>query len=185
MTSKRVRIEAGEWRGRGLSYPQDRFVRPTMQKVKASVFNTLGAALRGAVFADVYCGAGGMGLEALSQGASFVHFVDTEPRAITALLRNLDDLGVPAEHYRVHRADVRLLAPLDPAPVLVYGDPPYAQHDLVEAMLAKFAPGVYDSLDRVVVEHDASWEPIAAAGMAVWRRKTFGDTTVSYFCPEE
>ena len=54
-------VGSGEWRGRALEYPDDITLRPTMQRTKHSLFSSLGRRLRGAVFADCFAGAGGVG----------------------------------------------------------------------------------------------------------------------------
>jgi len=87
-----VRIGAGAYKGRTLRYPAaagPARIRPTAARTRESVFNALQDEVRGAVFVDLYAAAGGVGIEALSRGASFVHFVERDAVALAALEENL------------------------------------------------------------------------------------------------
>ena len=64
-----MRVTGGIGKGRRLKVPAGSRVRPTSDKVKQALFNILGDKVRGAVFLDLYAGAGGVGIEALSRGA--------------------------------------------------------------------------------------------------------------------
>jgi 16S rRNA (guanine966-N2)-methyltransferase len=74
------KITAGSLKGRTLILPQDDSIRPTKNRVRQAVFNLLGARLdwEGQTVADVCCGSGAWGLEALSRGAANVLLVDTQ-----------------------------------------------------------------------------------------------------------
>jgi len=69
-------------RGRILKVPQGDQVRPTSDKVKQSLFNILGERIVGAIFLDLFAGAGGIGSEALSRGAERAVFVDTSKTSL-------------------------------------------------------------------------------------------------------
>lgn len=178
-----VKVIAGKFKGRLLEYPP-RAVRPTMQRVKSSIFESLGPSIKGTVFMDLYCAAGSMGIEALSRGADFAYFVDTDRRALKTLQRNLEICGVPAHSYRIHRMDV--LAFLEGGsveevgPDLVYVDPPYADTDfrLLLELLDKIA---YSREAVVIVEHPSSVRVDPGVQLASDRVKSFGQTAVSFF----
>jgi len=80
-----MRIVAGEWRGRTLKSPSWPGLRPTSDRLRETLFNILGPAIRGARVLDGYAGTGAIGIEALSRGAAWVCFVDNDRRA-TALV---------------------------------------------------------------------------------------------------
>ena len=86
-----MRIIAGSKRGMKLLSPKGRDTRPITDRVKESVFNIMQKwdLPAGAVAADLFCGTGSMGLEALSRGAQWVTFIDKDRRAIELLDRNL------------------------------------------------------------------------------------------------
>ncbi len=96
-----LRIIAGRHRGRRLETEPGSRVRPTAGRVREAVFNKLthglisegGAALTGVRVADIFAGAGAMGLEALSRGAAHVTFVDLTGRSLRLIERNVESLG--------------------------------------------------------------------------------------------
>jgi len=89
MPLKPLRVIAGTARGlRLLSVPGDR-TRPITDRAKESLFNILRPTLKGAAFLDLFAGTGAVGIEALSQGAGFVRFLDNQRAAIDAINANL------------------------------------------------------------------------------------------------
>ncbi len=90
-----MRIIAGSKRGMKLLSPKGRDTRPITDRVKESVFNIMQKwdLPAGAVAADLFCGTGSMGLEALSRGAQWITFIDKDRRAIELLDRNIAKAG--------------------------------------------------------------------------------------------
>ena len=86
-----MRIIAGTKRGMKLLSPPGRDTRPITDRVKESLFNILNnhGLPDGAVVADLFCGTGSMGLEALSRGAAWVTFFDKDRRVIEILKKNI------------------------------------------------------------------------------------------------
>ena len=82
-----MRVIAGSAGGVRLSVPRTG-VRPTMDRVKAAIFSSLGDTVIGARVLDLFAGSGALGIEALSRGASFALFVDDDARAIESVRRN-------------------------------------------------------------------------------------------------
>lgn len=153
-----------------------------MQRTKSSIFESLGRRVRDSVFVDLYCGAGAMGIEALSRGARLVDFVERDRTAVDFLRRNLEQCGLNASHYRIHAADVLetlragVLARSEADIVLV--DPPYGDTDF-PLLLALLSAIGYSGSGLVVLEHPSGM--VIDSTMPLWREKTFGQTTVSYF----
>jgi 16S rRNA (guanine966-N2)-methyltransferase len=130
--SRVLRIIGGTWRGRKLRFPASAGIRPTPDRVRETLFNWLGAAVRGAHCLDLFAGSGALGLEALSRGAAQVTFIERDATAA----RELGELltAWQAADARVVRADaLKFLAgiarPLD----IVFLDPPFASALLGEA----------------------------------------------------
>jgi 16S rRNA (guanine966-N2)-methyltransferase len=89
MSLKPLRVVAGSARGMHLrSVPGDK-TRPITDRAKESLFNILRPHLSGASLLDLFAGTGAAGIEALSQGASFVRFLDNQKAAIDTINANL------------------------------------------------------------------------------------------------
>jgi len=93
VSTGRLRIIGGRWRGRRLHFPAVAGLRPTPDRVRETLFNWLAAPLPGARCLDLYAGSGALGLEALSRGAAAVTFVEKTAVAARALVEHLRALG--------------------------------------------------------------------------------------------
>src|SRR5688500_4547605 len=131
---------------------------------------------------DLFAGAGGVGLEALSRGAAHVTFVERDARAVAALRENIAALGVGGA-ARVVRDDVlRALAALARAGErfgLVFLDPPY-ETDLATRTLGALGDGalVVDG-GLVIAQHLTKRAPPDVAGaLRAFRARRFGETTL-------
>ena len=87
-----MRLTGGLNGGRRLIAPRGQQTRPTAAKVREAIFNILGPPPEGNVL-DLYAGTGALGLEALSRGATSAVFVEREHAPLTALRRNIKELG--------------------------------------------------------------------------------------------
>jgi 16S rRNA (guanine966-N2)-methyltransferase len=123
-----TRIVGGQARGRRLVVPP-RGTRPTSERAREALFNTLRAELdlEGARVLDLYAGSGAVGLEALSRGAGAAVFVESDRRAAALLQENVKTLGLAGATVHRCSAETFLSAvgaaePFD----LVFADPPYS-----------------------------------------------------------
>ncbi len=179
-----MRIIAGRYKGRRLATPRGDVTRPTADQVRIALMDTLAPRLPGAWFLDLFAGAGGVGLEALSRGAAHVTFVERDARAVQALRENVATLGVAAS-ARIVRGDVarelRALPDGDARFSLVFLDPPYDTD--TAATLETLGTGALTTPDAlIVVQHFTKRPPPAAAGrLAAFRTRRFGETTLTFF----
>jgi len=119
-----MRVIAGTAGGIRLDVPKTD-VRPTMDRVKAAIFSSLGAEVINARVLDLFAGTGALGIEALSRGAASALFVDENAVAIAVIQRNL--LRTKLEG-RVRKQDVFafLRSEQTRAPfTIIFADPPY------------------------------------------------------------
>ena len=102
-----MRIVAGSLKGRAIVAPEGQGTRPTSDRARQAVFNVLEHAawaepLAGMRVMDLYAGSGALGLEAISRGAAFALFIETDDEARGAIRENADACGVVGR-TRVHR----------------------------------------------------------------------------------
>jgi len=123
--ANQVRIIGGQHRGRKLSFPDIAGLRPTTDRVRETLFNWLQPVIQGAYCLDLFAGSGAFGIESLSRGARFVHFVDNDPRAVKQLRDNLEQLELSARS-KVTKADgLNYLHDINQKFDLVFLDPPF------------------------------------------------------------
>lgn len=159
--------------------------RPTSDRVRESLFGALESlsAITGARVLDLYAGSGALGLESLSRGAASAEFVERGRQAAAIVRRNAAIVAKAAgiQSGRVHESAVhaflqRATGPFD----LVFTDPPYDLDDAaMTSDLIALAPLL--SSDAVVVVERASRSTppdFGAAGLELFREKSYGDTTL-------
>ncbi len=89
-----VRIVAGSMRGRNISFMSEDGLRPTLARVRETLFNWLAANIAGSNCLDLFAGSGAIGIEALSRGAKTVTFVDSSLQVTENLKENFDLLRI-------------------------------------------------------------------------------------------
>ncbi len=180
-----MRVIAGEFRGRTLRGPRSKVpgARPTSDRVKTVIFDTLGPLDSGVAVCDLFAGSGGLGIEALSRGALRATFVESDRRTLECVRENIDALGLDARATLVRRdAFAFLKASERNAWLLILVDPPYDARvgDDLLALVAEreaIAPG-----GRLVIEHSADESVGESAGdLLLLKRKKLGQTTLSIY----
>jgi len=171
-----MRVIGGSARGRPLKAKLPSTVRPTTDYAREAIFSMLESrgGLYDLVVADLYCGSGAMGIEAMSRGAAKVYFIDSDPACLAAVKLNLEPLNFDAE-----AVFVRAMLPVWSAPHdldLVLADPPYGPLDLASVLRGVVA-------ERVIVENDRHMEP--TEGWIVTKTKCYGTTLVTMLEPDE
>ncbi|HWA29642.1 MAG TPA: 16S rRNA (guanine(966)-N(2))-methyltransferase RsmD [Rhizomicrobium sp.] len=185
-----MRVTGGTLRGRTLVAPDDMRVRPTSDRARQAIFNILqhndfgvGFALDGARAADLYAGTGAMGIEAISNGASWCLFVDDSAESRGLIRTNVEALGLTGV-TKIWRRDATDLGPMNTGSGgpfdLVFLDPPYRKN-LIAPALAGLLDGGWLAEDALIVAETAEDEPaIAANGFRQVDSRVYGGTRVEF-----
>jgi 16S rRNA (guanine966-N2)-methyltransferase len=169
-----MRVVAGSFKGRRLQAPQGLDVRPTADKIREALFQVLGD-VEGLRVLDLFAGTGALGIEAISRGAADAVFVDSDPRAIAAVRRNLHATGIQAH---VHKWDALAFLATRPGPFdLVFLDPPYSSAHRLAGPLAERLPPILSEDARIVSESDKR-NPLDLPLPRVFER-AYGDTLIA------
>jgi 16S rRNA (guanine966-N2)-methyltransferase len=175
-----MRIIAGRYKGHRLRPVEDRAVRSTADRVRESLFNILAAEVPGTDVLDLFCGAGTLGLEALSRGARHATFVDKSRRSVRRTHDNADALRVLASVEIIASdamAAIRALTRKDEHFSLIFADPPYGEGSSAKLLMAIAESGILSTDGILVIEHHKKEDPGAAPlGFSVWTQRRFGDT---------
>ena len=189
-----MQVLGGGLGGRPLRVPPGGGTRPTSARVRGALFAALearGAGLAGARVLDLFAGSGAMGIEALSRGAAFAYFVETERRALATIRGNLESLDL-LPRSQVVRARVEDVlrpgrtagGPLGGGFRLILADPPYALGGArVLGLLGRDAG--LESGGLCALEHSAREELPHRSGtlVRVWWR-VHGGTALSVYAWE-
>lgn len=151
-----TRVIGGHGRGRRLKTPAGDKTRPTGARVRQTLFDILAPEIGGARFLDLCAGGGGVGLEALSRGASRVVLVDRSAGAVEAIRANaaaMASLGGQVDVFRQEAVTAAAgLAASGHRFDVIFIDPPY-ESDLYLPLLEAAANGLLDEGGVAVAEH--------------------------------
>jgi 16S rRNA (guanine966-N2)-methyltransferase len=179
-----MRVIAGSAGGLRLAAPK-RGVRPTMDRVKAAIFSSLGDTVIGARVLDLFAGSGALGIEALSRGAASVLFVEEDRQSIAAIKKNLAKVNLTGRIRQENVFDfLRRSAGMENFQI-IFADPPYEQTKPGERYTEKLLsnevlPQLLDS-DGVFVLEKRPSELIPATNLwDVVRARKYGATEVLF-----
>ncbi len=181
-----MRIVGGRLKGRVLKAPASRAIRPTSERLRESIFDILehryAGALEGARVVDLFAGAGGLAIEALSRGAAFALLVDNGAEARALLRANVEAMALGGV-TRIWRADATKLgaAPAGPRFTLAFLDPPYGENLAPPALRALVAGGWLAPDALVVVEEAAKAEIGEVDGLERLEVRVYGDTALTFY----
>ncbi|MDE6550721.1 MAG: 16S rRNA (guanine(966)-N(2))-methyltransferase RsmD [Clostridia bacterium] len=173
-----MKIIGGSLKGRNIYAPRGEAVRPTADKVRGSIFDTLQTVIGGARFLDLFAGSGAVGIEAYSRGADEVVFCERSTDALSYLKRNVSLLGDKAKIYAGDSiASIgRLRGRFD----IIFCDPPYADDCLAQVCSAIDAHGALKD-DGVIIYERSSLSPVPAPdGYRIIKSRRYGAATLDY-----
>lgn len=182
-----MRIVGGQFKGRAITAPPGRDTRPTGDRAREAVFNILAhapwsAGVAGRRVLDLFAGSGALGLEAMSRGASFALFVETEAAARGTIRDNIEALGLFG-NTRIHRRDATDLG-LKPTGLgdpfdLVFLDPPYHK-GLGEQAISRLRQGHWITDDALIVFECATDETPDVSGFETLDTREYGAAKVLF-----
>ncbi|MBK9775377.1 MAG: RsmD family RNA methyltransferase [bacterium] len=183
-----MRVVAGRWRGRRLLPPPGDAIRPTADRVKEALFSILGARVAGAVFVDLCCGTGALGIEALSRGAGRAIFVDEAKTSLTLAGANLARCGATEGSFSLERCEALAWldrwSPADGSPWLLVADPPYRTPLGAHIMERLLARPTWPGCRALAVEQGSeNLAPLPAD--EAWELRRYGQATLALWLAPE
>ena len=152
-----MRIISGKYAKRNLFTLKSNRTRPTSDKVKESLFNSLGQFFQGGNVLDLYAGSGALGIEAVSRGCDHASLVDINHAACTIIKKNVA-LTKEEQRFNVYNmrssAALKLFSEDDEKFDLVFLDPPYAKEKIAKDMLQMVKSNLLNDHAIVVAETD-------------------------------
>lgn len=178
-----MRVISGRFKGRRLTGFKAGHLRPTMDRVKESLFNILQHDIDDSVVLDLFAGTGSLGIEALSRGATKVTMVESSSQSLKIIRENLSSLGIEKEIKLVSMDVFRFIKTSQPDLVsIVFIDPPFtmawAHKVMTELKDCKFlAPKALIAIEAAKQERIDDKYP----NFELLDRRQFGDKSLSIF----
>ena len=180
MPGRGVRVTAGSARGRTLRIPRRAVTRPTSARLREAIFASLGGFWFETV-ADLFAGSGILGIEALSRGASFATFVESNRAAASIIRANLEKSGFADRSRVIVRPVEAFLRSGDSSFDLALADPPYEYADL-DGLVASVSARLTPQRGVLALEHASRRQaPAAAEGLTLSKTRVHGDSAFSIY----
>ena len=183
-----LRVIAGKAKGRKLKAVPGDTTRPITDRVKEALFNIIAGDVIDSNWWDVFAGTGAVGIEALSRGASFVRFSDSNRAPIDTIRYNVEHCGLKSQ-AEVRRADAFafLSSPPDRAFEYLYIAPPQYQE-----MWAKALELVDDNLGWltedgwVIAQIDPKeYTPLELHTLEEFEQRRYGTTLLVFYARKQ
>ncbi len=166
-----IRIIGGKYRSRHLELPKlDKTVRPTQDKVRQAIFSALGNNLNGGIVLDLFSGSGAYGFEAISRGADFVYFNDTNLTCVKAIKESgkkldcLNNMKVSNLNYSQYLKGLKNIK-FD----YVFLDPPYALEVNQEIIKYLLDNNLLSNNAKIIAEQEIELVPIDGFSLKTYK----------------
>lgn len=176
--SGKIRIIAGQWRGRKLKVPDKQGLRPTPNRVRETLFNWLAMYLPGSRCLDLFTGSGALGIEAASRGAQEVLLVEKNYDIVQNLRQQLLNFKSANKLDILHADGLQFLKGSPKAFDIVFLDPPFGQDLLNPACRLLEEGGWLSPQAFIYLETEVSGELSLPSSWQIIRRKQAGQVSV-------
>lgn len=180
-----MRVISGSARGTILKSPQDDKVRPTLDRVKESLFNIIGFSIIESDVLDLFAGSGALGIESLSRGASKAVFVDMSKESIALTTENLEKTRLKEKAMILNKDSIsalEYLAGKNEKFDLIFMDPPYKTDLVKKALEFLSSSNILKEDALIIVEQDMDESLDDAYGnLTKTREKKYSKTKLSFF----
>ena len=173
-----MKIISGKYKGRNLEGHNLDGTRPTMERVKESLFAIIQNYVDNAVVLDLFSGSGNLGIEALSEGASFAYLVDFNKKAADTIRKNLNVIGIKdAEVINLdYKKALNYLK--DKKIDLIFLDPPYKTDFIEQSIKLIDEYNILNEDGLIICENDSLDKIVYPNNYEVVKDRKYGDKWV-------
>lgn len=178
-----MRVIGGIYKGKKLLFIRDKNIRPTKDVVREAIFDTLRGWIINKKVIELFAGTGAIGIEAISEGAEKVIFVEKNRKAIEILKKNIAKIGIEEKTVVLKgTVEERIKEMRNFKYDLVIADPPYEfpakkLKDMIETIIDS---KVINENGIIVIEHRIKYRMPESEKFIVYKNKKYGKTSVSY-----
>lgn len=177
-----MRIIAGNLKGRKLTAPMDRSIRPTSDKVKEALFSIAAAWIPDGVVIDLFSGTGNLGLEAISRGAQRVYFGDRSKSSVALTKKNIEYCNAQEKSVVYQGEYDRVLSRISQQADVIFLDPPYRDGLLLSCIKRIEELNLLADNGIIVAEHSSKEVlPEQTANLTKCKEKRYGSIGVTIY----
>ncbi|HOO68076.1 MAG TPA: 16S rRNA (guanine(966)-N(2))-methyltransferase RsmD [Bacilli bacterium] len=177
-----MRIISGIYSSRKLFGYDIDGIRPTMDKVKESLFAMINYKLNNSICLDLFAGTGSLGIEAISNGASYVYFVDNNINSIKTLRKNIENIDI-CDKVNIVNSDYKEAIKKYPLLIfdIIFVDPPYGVikiEDVIKEILNK---NILKKDGLIICEYENEELKDSYGNLNKFKHKRYGKTYITIY----
>lgn len=175
-----MRVISGMLKGRNIEGFTINGTRPTMDRVKESVFGMIQNNIKNSICLDLFAGSGSLGIEAISNGVKKCYFVDNNPIAINILNKNIDNFNISDKSITIKNDYNNALSNFKNQNIkfdIIFLDPPYNMHILNDVMKYIVKNNLLNEEGLIICEVDNEYLQ-DINGLEIIKMKKYGTTFV-------
>lgn len=181
-----MRIIAGTHKRREIKAPKGIKTRPTSDRVKEGIFNTLREKIEGAVILDLFSGSGNLALESISRGSNFAYLVENDKNAYYTIMENVKKLDMSAKISSYNMSWGKFLDIAEKENIkfdLIFLDPPYYGKYYSEVIKKISSLDILNNNGVLIIETPEKMDlkELENEVFESVKESKYGDTKVFYF----
>jgi 16S rRNA (guanine966-N2)-methyltransferase len=174
-----LRVIAGQYKSRKIKDVPSKLTRPTTDKNKEVIFNSIGQFFNGGKCLDLFAGSGSLGIEALSRGMDSCDFVDKQYTAIKIIHENIDSLDIKDLCNIIKKDAIHFLKTVQSSYDLILLDPPYKLKPYQEILELIESRQLLNNHGIIVMESDHQTIIKGIKELKISKEKTLGQSKIT------
>lgn len=183
-----MRIISGKYKGRRFQGKIPNGVRPTLDMVRESIFNSVYNIIdiSNAIVADICAGTGAMGIESISRGADICYFFDKNRKSCDYIKSSLDYFQIPDSQYQINCKDaVKALKEFRELNMntkfdIIFIDPPYKEHIINDLLDIISNDSLLNEDGLISIEYSSVSGIVLPENFEIINKKHFGETEITF-----
>ena len=175
-----MKVISGLYKGRNIEGFDLDGTRPTMERVKESLFAIIQNNLQDSIVLDLFSGSGNLGIEALSQGAKYAYLVDSNPKATKTIKRNLENINIKSAEV-INMDYIKALNYLKEKNIkldIIFLDPPYKTAIIEKSIELITNNNLLNKDGLIICESDSLDRIVYNENYKIIKDKKYGDKWV-------
>lgn len=179
-----MKVISGLLKGRNIEGHNITGTRPTMDRVKESLFGIIQNNLKESIVLDLFAGSGQLGIESISNGAKECYFIDNNPEVIKILHKNISNLNIKNNSHIILSDWKKALNEFSNKEIkfdLIFVDPPY-DYDVYEKILTKVINlNLLTNNGLIILEHHNLTFKKDYQTLSIYKERNYGNKTITIY----
>lgn len=174
-----MKVISGTLKGRKIDGYNLDGTRPTMDRVKESLFAMIQNYIGESICLDLFAGSGNLGIEAISEGATFVYFNDNNKKAVEIIKKNIKKFNILEKSEILNMSHKKALNELTGKKIdIIFLDPPYKTNYIEESIKLIDSNDLLSDNGIIVCESSDLNKIIYTDNFQILKEKKYGDKWV-------